>query len=169
MAVTLVRNADRMMTSASATKTGLEFAFADGCKGLVPFKDIPEIRDIKNLANIELPNPYELVLRTTKGESVEIPWDFVRRYCDPSYGSRVEAVATKGRQALGHRIRSLRESASLTQEALAAASGIGRVTLGRIESGEQSPRYGTLVALARSLGKPIQELFVNAETKRQRA
>lgn len=47
----------------------------------------------------------------------------------------------------------------MTQEHLAAAAGIGRVTLVRIERGEQSPRYGTLVALAEALGCPMATLL----------
>ena len=63
-----------------------------------------------------------------------------------------------GRQAIGVKIRQLRNSAGLTQEALANAANIGRVTLVRIENGEQSPRYETLASLAQALRRPIQEL-----------
>jgi transcriptional regulator with XRE-family HTH domain len=38
------------------------------------------------------------------------------------------------------------------------AAGIGRVTLVRLDRGEQSPRYETLVALARVLGRPVGEM-----------
>ncbi|MCH8348642.1 MAG: helix-turn-helix transcriptional regulator [Chloroflexi bacterium] len=38
------------------------------------------------------------------------------------------------------------------------AADIGRVTLVRIEHGDQSPRYDTLVSLAQALGRPIQEV-----------
>ncbi len=68
-------------------------------------------------------------------------------------------------KTLGTRIRELREARNLTQEALADAAGIGRVTLVRIENGEQSPRFETLVALAQALGRPIQELLVGGEAR----
>ncbi len=42
---------------------------------------------------------------------------------------------------------------------VAAAAGVGRVTLVRIESGDQSPRYETLVALAGALGRPVADLL----------
>ena len=158
MAVVLVKNADRMMTSADARKEGIEITFADGQRGFIPFTDIPEVKDFENLRSVELPNPYEVVLHTVAGESAKLPWDFVRHYCDASYRPRVEAVALAGRQSIGARIRQLRESAKLTQEALAQAARIGRVTLVRIESGEQSPRYETLVSLAQALGRPTGEL-----------
>src|SRR5881409_3398974 len=159
MARVLVRNADRMMTVVSADKTGIRFAFADGCKGLVPYSDLPEIREPANLESVELPNPYEVLITTKQGEVAEIPWDFARHYCDPSYRPRVEAVGARGRHSLGKRIRALREEAGLSQEKLGSSAELGRVTLARIEQGKQSPRYETLVALARALKRPASELM----------
>ena len=161
MNAVLVRNAERMMTFASLREDGVELHFADGCKGLVPFADVPEVRERVALSGVELPNPYEMILQTVDGEQVEIPWDFARHYCDESYRPTVEAIAMRGRQTLGERVRRLRESAGLTQEALAGAANVGRVTLIRIERGEQSPRYKTLAALAQALGKGVSELLVD--------
>ena len=163
MAVVLVKNADRMMTSADARKEGIEITFADGQRGFVPFAEIPEVKDFENLQTIELPNPYEVVLHTGAGETAELPCDCVRHYCDDSSRPRVEAVALAGRQSIGARIRRFREEAKLTQEALAEAAGIGRVTLVRIENGEHSPRYETLVSLAQALGRPMGELVSGEE------
>ena len=159
----LVRNADRMMTSVTPRGEGIELVFADGCKGVVPFADIPEVGDLESLAAIDLPNPYEIILRNRLGQSVEIPWDFARHYCDTSYRVRIEAVAARGRETLGQRIRALREVSGMTQEALARQAGISRVTLIRVEKGEQSPRFQTLVSLALALGRPIQDLLVRGE------
>ena len=116
------------------------------------------------MSGIELPNPYEMVLNTAAGERVEIPWDFARHYCDESYRPTVEAIAMRGRQTLGQRIRQFRESAELTQEALAHSADIGRVTLVRLENGDQTPRFKTLNAIAQALGKPVQDLLVAPET-----
>ena len=156
----LVKNADRMMTRARASDQGIELAFADGCTSLITFADIPEIGSLSNLDDMELPNPYEVVLRNRRGESGELPWDFARHYCDPAYRPRVEEVATAGRASLGDRIRRLRESEGMTQEQLAEAAGIGRVTLVRIENGGRSPRYATLTALAKALGRAPADLLV---------
>ena len=163
MGTVLVKNADRMMTSAKPLEDGIEFTFADGRKGLLPFTAIPEVVEGDNLASVELPNPYEVRLLIKSGEAVELPWDFVCHYCDASYRPRVEAVGLAGRQAIGAKIRKQRESAGLTQEGLAQAAGIGRVTLVRIENGAQSPGYGTLVSLARAMGRPIGELVGGEE------
>ena len=136
MGAVLVKNADRMMTSANPLKKGIELSFADGCKGIIPFANIPEIGVLSNLAGIELPNPYEVILHNSEGRTVELPWDFARHYCDASYKPRVKAIATAGRQSIGIRIRQLRDAAKMSQKDLATAAGIGRVTLVRIEKGE---------------------------------
>src|SRR5438034_40958 len=101
----LVANDDRMMTAAAAGKDGIHLTFADGCSGVIPFKDLPEVKTGSNLRSLELPNPYELVVTDESGASHEIPWDFARHYCDPSYRPHVEAVAKGGRMSLGERIR----------------------------------------------------------------
>jgi len=159
MATTLVADADRMITSVTPIDRAIELTFADGANGVIPFEDIPEIGAASNLESIELPSPYQIVLRSRAGDVAEIPWDFARHYADTAYRQRVELVATAGQQSIGSRIRALREEAGMTQQALASSAGIGRVTLVRIENGEQSPRYETLAALAKTLGRMFAELM----------
>jgi DNA-binding XRE family transcriptional regulator len=157
-----VKHAERMMTQAAAINQGIEITFADGCKGLIPFRDIPEVGRPTDLCSIELPNPYQINIRGSKGELAELPWDFVRHYCDVSYRSQVEVIASEGMQALGKRIRAIRESIGMTQSELAITAKIGRVTEVRIEKGEQSPRYETLVAIAQALKRPVTDLLADA-------
>ena len=163
MDAVLVKNANRMMTVASMLEDGIEMSFADGSKGLIPYADIPEIKERAAMLSLELPNPYEMVLETVQGEKVGVPWDFARHYCEASYRPTVETIAMWGRQNLGERIRQFRESAGLTQEALAQAADIGRVTLVRLERGEQTPRFKTLDAIARALGRRVPEFLVEPE------
>jgi DNA-binding XRE family transcriptional regulator len=162
MVSVLVANADRMMTSAEVLESGIRVAFADGRIGTVPFKGLPDIGDASRIASVEVPNPYEVIIHLADGRATEIPWDFARHYCDPAYEPRVRAVAARGQQSIGAQIRELRKSAGLTQEQLAAKAGIGRVTLVRIEKGEQSPRYETLVALSTTLGYSPGDLLSEA-------
>lgn len=131
----LANNASRMMTAASLLEDGIKLSFADGAGGLIPYAALPEIGERAIISTLNLPNPYEMVLETAQGEAVEIPWDFARHYCDASYRPTVEAIAMQGRQTLGRRIRRLRNAAGLSQDALARAAGIGRVTLVRLEMG----------------------------------
>ena len=86
-----------------------------------------------------------------------------RHYCDSSHRPAVEARAALGRQTVGGRVRRFRQSSGLTQEALAKAAGIGRVTLVRLENGEQSPKFKTLKAVADALGVTTQDLLVEPE------
>src|SRR2546428_7625637 len=130
----LVANADRMMTAAAAGKDGIHLTFADGCSGVIPFKDLPEVKSASNLRSLELPNPYELVVTDSEGASHEIPWDFARHYCDPAYRPRLEAVAKRGRMSLGARIRQMRTAAGMTPSDLASTAGFGRGTLFQLGS-----------------------------------
>jgi putative transcriptional regulator len=159
MTTTLVKNADRMMSSASVLDEGIELTFVDGCSGLIPFSDLPEVA-ASGLKDLELPTPYEVILTTASGERSEIPWDFARHYCDPTYRPRIEAQARQARLSLGGRIRERRETAGLTQAELSSRAGIGRVTLTRIETGEHSPRTETLTAIARALGVEVEDLIL---------
>ena len=126
---------------------------------VVPFVDLPEVGGSSGISGLELPNPYAMILITALGDRVEIPWDFARHYCDQSYRPTIEAIAIQGRRTLGERIRGFRESAGLTQEALARSADIGRVTLVRLENGEQTPRLRTLEAIAGALGQRVQDLL----------
>ena len=130
----------------------MELSFADGHRGLIPCKEIPEVGNRQGIHGLELPNPYEMILQTTGGESVEIPWDFARHCCDATYRPTVEAIAALRRRTIGERVRRYRESAGLTQLALARIADIGRVMLVRLEKREQSPRFKTLKSVADTLG-----------------
>ena len=68
-------------------------------------------------------------------------------------------ITAEGRQVLGTRVRAFREAAGLTQESLARAAGIGRVTLVRLENGKHTPKIGTLTAIAQVLEWPVEDLF----------
>ena len=57
MDVVLVKNANRMMTTASLLDDGTELSFADGQKGLIPYGEFPEVRNRKGISGLELPNP----------------------------------------------------------------------------------------------------------------
>ena len=163
MDVVLVKDANRMMTTASLLDSGIELGFADGFKGLIPYADVPEVKGREGISDLQLPNPYEMVLETVGGENVEISWDFARHYCDALYRPIVKVLAALGRQTIGERIRRLREFAGLTQEALARDSDIGWVTLVRLENGEQSPRFKTMRNIAHALGMYTGELLFEPE------
>lgn len=52
----------------------------------------------------------------------------------------------------GERVRDVRLQTDLSQEALAHASGLGRVYVGLVERGQVTPSLDTIVRLASALG-----------------
>lgn len=60
---------------------------------------------------------------------------------------------------VAQRIRALRRRRGLTVEALAAAVGIHKGHLSRVERGEKAPSVATLEAIAKALDAPMAELF----------
>jgi transcriptional regulator with XRE-family HTH domain len=64
--------------------------------------------------------------------------------------------------ALGEALRTVRERRGMSQADLAAASGLHRSHLSRIEHGTCEPRYDTLMKLWDGLGS-LAEVFALAE------
>ena len=59
------------------------------------------------------------------------------------------------------RIKELREQKCMTQAELANASGVGRITISRIETGElQNMTLMTVKKLAKGLGVEEEDLFI---------
>ena len=147
------------MIAITPEEDGVKAIFADGRCGVIPYGDLPEIGNLSSISAVELPNPFEVVLRTTQDETVELPWDFVRHYCDPSYRVRMELIADLERQTLGNRVRGFRETAGLSQQALAHSAGIARITLVRLENGKHVPKLDTLRAVAAALERQVEDLL----------
>ena len=57
------------------------------------------------------------------------------------------------------RLAQVRQARGMTQEQLAEASGVHRVTIARIETGEVSPKAETLKRLADALGVLVDDLM----------
>ena len=158
--VARVQNADRMMISVEPSRRGLNVCFADGFVTSVPWVSVRGVRGLSDVDCIEL-NPYEVLIRTKHGEVVEIPWDVVRNVGDHDYRTQVEAIALEGQRKFGERLSGLRRRSGLSQRKLAELSGVGRVTIARLESASQSPRLETIQRLATAMGRPIQGLVMD--------
>jgi transcriptional regulator with XRE-family HTH domain len=63
----------------------------------------------------------------------------------------------------GKRVRSLRERAGLSQEALAERAGIHRTYLGGVERGERNLGLKNVFRIAGALGVPPADLFPEGE------
>lgn len=161
--VVKLNQAEQMMTYLEIDKEGrcILVRFADGKEGWVPIEEIEKLSPKRSLTleEVALPNPYEIEIGTEKGDSVKVPWDFTRHYCDKSYKDREIDKRDRGRSILGERISRTRKNQGMTQEELAEKADIGRVTISRLENGEQSPRYHTFAKLAEALGVETSQLL----------
>jgi transcriptional regulator with XRE-family HTH domain len=57
------------------------------------------------------------------------------------------------------RLAEVRQAHGMTQEQLAAATGVHRVTIARIETGDTSPKAETLKRIADALGVLVDDLM----------
>ena len=87
----------------------------------------------------------------------------MRYYCDQTYRPGIEMIVAEGKQVLGSRVRRLRETAGLTQETLARAAGVGRITLVRLENGNHVPKLTTLKAIANAFERPVEDLLAGPD------
>ncbi|MCP4330362.1 MAG: helix-turn-helix domain-containing protein [Alphaproteobacteria bacterium] len=67
-------------------------------------------------------------------------------------------AADRPRQALGDRVRALRNGRGWTLDQAAAHTGLSRSSLSKIEKGQMSPTYDAMLKLARGFGRDITEL-----------
>lgn len=146
----------QMMTGAWLTTDGILVRFADEQEGLIPLEELK-----LKPKEIRLPSPYVMEVILQDGRVEELPWDYLRAFIDPTHRAQAEAEGRRGRRLFGERLERLRGEAGLSQEALAAKAGISRVTIARLEAGEQDPHYETLLALAQGLGMPLEKLLVD--------
>ena len=148
--------ATRMMTRVEVDKEGrrLRVLFADGRIAVVPVAEVERAGKpvTLDLDTVELPDPYVILVRNTEGGLEEVPWDFVRHYCDPEFTRSEQAKAELSRKALGERIRRRRKEAGLTQAELAERAEVGRITVVRLENGKIEARTQTLRRIAGALG-----------------
>lgn len=155
-ATTYVHGAERMVTAARLTADGVYVRFADERAGVIPFADLKLPNDPDH---VTLPQPYLIQIHLSDGAVAEVPWDFARHYCDAEYRSRSEAAGKRGRHRLGQRLKTLRTEQGWTQAMLSERSNLNRVTIARIEAGNQLPRYSTLLALTDALDIPVERLL----------
>ena len=149
------------MVSIESSHEGLNVSFADGLVSSVPWGSIKEVHGQADVDSIEFDSPYEAAIRTRNGEVAEIPWDFARHFGDNEYRDHIEEITSQGQRKFARRLRRLRRESDLSQQKLADLSGVGRVTIARLEAAAQSPRLETIQRLAVAMEYPIQALMMD--------
>lgn len=77
---------------------------------------------------------------------------------DPARTVVIEASRKRASHTIATTLRDMRRSAGLTLMDLAASSGLAASTLSKIENGQMSPTYDTLLALSHGLRVDIADL-----------
>ena len=149
------------MIGVEASRDGLSATFADGLVSFAPWESVAGVADLSEVASVKMDTPYEAVIRTRSGDDVGIPWDFARHFGDAKHRARMADETLRGRRKFAERLRRLRREADLSQQALADLSGVGRVTIARLESAAQSPKLDTIQKLASGMGYPVQALLLD--------
>lgn len=125
--------------------------FADMCCKTIPLSAIPAPRPLDwRAAQLEGPFLLRVSLKDGKG-TYEIPTNELRALVDAKLVKAEGRHATKHRAHIGRRLREKRLESGLTQAGLAKAAGVKRVTVNRIENGNQEAKIGTLEKLGQVL------------------
>ena len=82
-------------------------------------------------------------------------------------GTRTDRDDAPLRRAFATALRRLREDRSMTQEDLAFAAGVGRVSIAQMETGRRLPSLPTAFRLAAGLGVTAAELVGRVEAAGQ--
>jgi transcriptional regulator with XRE-family HTH domain len=75
------------------------------------------------------------------------------------------SASDKGRESIGPRLRHIRQEKRMTVEALAAAAGLDKGFLSRLERGAKQPSVATVLRLSAALEVPVGRLFGEQTTE----
>jgi DNA-binding XRE family transcriptional regulator len=92
------------------------------------------------------------------GGVTEVPWDRIRCVADAAFRRHLAVQAAKSVRRVAHRLRELRQQRGLTQDAVARAAGVDRVTISRLENGALQPTFETLARVVAAMGARIQDI-----------
>lgn len=147
------------VTHVRLSPIGLEVWFADGLRSTMSAEDVRE-RAGGWPTGVDLDEDAQtVVLRRPDGGVYPMPWDGFRFRADASYRAAMQAFALDTVQTIGRRIRRWRKHLGWTQAALTDAAGLSRITLSRIENGNQEATLPTLRAIAAAMGVGVGEMM----------
>ncbi len=77
-------------------------------------------------------------------------------------------AAAEDHRSVGSALRALRHRADLTQEALAACSGIDVTYISQVENGRRGVRWHTVMRLLRALGMSVSDLGTEIDKQKDK-
>ena len=134
--------------------------FADMCCKPIPLASIPTPQ-LLDWGTAKLAGPFLLHVQFADGQGAyEIPTNEIRALVDKNLVMKETRHSSQHKDQVHRRLREKREEQGLTQDQLAEAAGIKRVTVNRIENGNQVAKLETLEKLAIALGIDVVDLLV---------
>ena len=107
--------------------------------------------------------PYEVVV-SPESDQVEIWWFRIRTLTDPAFAAHLSQKAAEQRVWYGERIRSLRIARGGSTADLTERLGISADHLNRIETGDPTIPFPSVVDLAEALGYTSDDLVEDEST-----
>lgn len=132
-------------------ESGKEYSFA---RSLLECDDATDVKTVQ----VDKGRFFFVVIQAS-GNRYEVPWDRVLYEAEASYPYFRAHMAVAKPEAIGRKIKELRESKDLTQAELASAARIHRPNLSRIEAGKHRPAMETLEKIAAALKVPLVGLI----------
>lgn len=150
--------ASRHIGRARLCSGGLDIWFGDGLSWRLPIAELLD-RTGELPTGVSLDDAEIVLFTFADGTTHPMPWDFFRYRADSAYREKVQQLENHIQHDIGARLRQHRQQHGLTQTALAAMAQVGRVTVSRIETGEQAASFATLQALATALRLSLSQLL----------
>ncbi len=131
--------------------------FGDGLERCVAWADLAFAKrlDFEPVSASAASGGQAVMLLGADGRAIDVDAGALRAAVDPDRREGTLASDNAQRSAVGRRLRALRDERGLSQDVLAARSGIPQESLSRLENGKRDPRLDTLRKLAAGLGMDL--------------
>lgn len=151
--------ASQRIVAAEWQARGLVVRFADGLVCLAPATDVQGgHRSAPTGLALDPKDPSCLIVSFGRRKE-HLPWDFLRHFGDAGYRAAASRNMKQTLTHLSRRIRERRQTAELTQQALADRAGLSRATIARLELGSGGVTLATLERIAGALGSTYDSVF----------
>ena len=107
---------------------------------------------------------FEIIVPQQNGAELEIPWDVIRTLTDHDFAIHMGEAAAEQAQAIGRKLRALRQARGLPARELALRTGITPQSVYRIEHGKHDVVLTTLGKLLAAMGYTYRDLVSDARS-----
>lgn len=154
--------ADRIRSARFAEADSLLWVeFGDGLERGVRFETLPFAArvDFTPVSASASEHGQSVLFLDAAGGELDVDAGALRAAVDPTHREQIELQDALEREAVGDRIRRVRERSGLSQEELSIRSGVPQESLSRLENGRRDPRMETLRKLAAGYGLELGDFL----------